>query len=162
MFCPNCAAQNTDDQHYCRKCGLKVDAIARQVAEQFPSAEYAALARRKRVFEMMGMFSLSVAGIVGLMWLVTKVFYYKMLLFGADTLFVSAGLAVILFGLLSVFFFNYPKLFMNFEKLNPRLPAENSEPLDTSKLIEDRHFEPASVTEHTTELLKQNSHTPRA
>ena len=166
MFCPNCAAQNNDDQHYCRTCGLKLDAISREVAEQFPSIEYAKLARRKHAFEVMGVFSLSIAGVIGLMLLLTKVFYYKMLLLGADVLFISASVAIVVFGLLSVFFFNFPTVAMNFEKINPRLPASDAadkEPLDTNKLIEDRPFEPASVTEHTTEiLLKRNSYTPRA
>ncbi len=152
MFCPNCAAQNNDDQHYCRTCGLKLDAIARQVADQFPSPEYAALARRKRVFEAMGIFSLSVAGLVGLMLLITKVFYYKLLLFGADALFMGAGVGIAVLGLLSILFFSYPRIFMNFEKLDQ---AGDGETLNTAKLIEDRMFEPASVTEHTTELLKQ-------
>ena len=156
MFCPNCAAQNDAHQHYCRTCGLKLDAISRDVAEQFPSEEYAALARKKRRFEMMGIFSLSMAGIIGLMLLLAKVFYYKMLILGPELLFMSASGALALFMLLSVVFFNYPKLFMKFDKLNSRLPpaAENeSLPLETDKLIEDRPFEPASVTEHTTELL---------
>ena len=44
---------------------------------------------------------------------------------------------------------------MNFESVNPRLdPDQSSEPRDTKKLIEDRIFEPASVTEHSTELLE--------
>ena len=156
MFCPNCAAQNNDDQHYCRTCGLKLDAITREVAEQFPSAEYAALARRKRAFEIVGMFSLSISALIGLMLLLGKVFYYKLILFGPDILFYSALGALMLFGLLSVFFFNYPKLFMKFDKLNPRLPVSDENAavlLDTNKLIDDRAFEPASVTEHTTELL---------
>src|SRR5216117_960860 len=102
MFCPNCAAQNNDDQHYCRNCGLKLDSIARELAEQSPSADYSVLARRKRVFEMMGVVSLSVAGIVGLMLLLAKVFYYKMLLFGADALFIGASVALVVFALLSV------------------------------------------------------------
>jgi hypothetical protein len=158
MFCPNCAAKNTDEQHYCRSCGLKLDAISREVAGQFPSQEYAALARRKRAFEIVGMFSLSVAAFIGVMMLLARVFYYKLVLFGPDVLFYSAFGALVLFGLLSVFFFNYPAVAMKFDDVNPRLPApaeSDGLPLDTKKLIEDRPFEPASVTEHTTELLPQ-------
>ena len=156
MFCPNCAAPHADDHSYCRRCGLKLDAIAKTLAEQFPSVEYAALARRIRAFEIVGVFSLSVAAIVGLSMLIVKAFQYKVILFGPDVLFYGAMAALIPFGLFSVFCFNY-KEFVNFDKLNPRLPAvENAgaEKATTNKLIEDRMFEPASVTEHSTELLE--------
>jgi hypothetical protein len=79
-----------------------------------------------------------------------------MILFGADVLFWSAFIAFFAFGLLSVFFFNYPKLFMNFDKINPRLaPAESEEVANpTNKLLEEKPFEPIpSVTENTTDLL---------
>ena len=157
MFCPNCAAQNNDDQHYCRTCGLKLDTIAREVAEQFPSAEYAILARRKRVFESMGVFSLLTAGLIGLLLLLGKVFYYKLIVFGPDVLFGSVSAVLVLFLLASVVLFSYPKLFMNVDKLNARLGVQDGDekPLDTKKLIDDRPFEPASVTERTTELLSQ-------
>ena len=156
MFCPNCAAPNAEDHSYCRRCGLKLDAIAKNVAEQFPSDEYAALARRIRAFEIVGVFSLSIAAIVGLSMLIVKAFQYKVILFGPDVLFYAAFAALLLFGLFSVYCFNY-KEFVNFDKLNPRLPAtENGEveKVTTNKLIEERVFEPASVTEHSTELLE--------
>ena len=156
MFCPNCAAQNDAEQHYCRTCGLKLDTIAAELAEQTPSVEYAVLQRRKRVFEILGMFSIATAGFIGLCLLIAKAFYYKLILFGPDILFYSASVALILFGLLSVFFFNYPKLFMKFDKLNPRLDASavnNDLSLPTNKLLNDPPFQPASVTEHSTELL---------
>lgn len=156
MFCPNCAAPNADDHSYCRRCGLKLDAIAKTVAEQFPSVEYAALARRIRKFEIVGVASLSIAAIVGLSMLIVKAFQYKIILFGPDVLFYAAIVAFLLFGLFSVFCFNY-KEFVNFEKLNPRLPVADNDDVEkwsTNKLLEDRVFEPASVTEHTTELLE--------
>ena len=63
-----------------------------------------------------------------------------------------------MFGLLSIFFFNYPQMFMKIDSANPRLrPTPAPEPekaATTGKLIEDRIFEPVgSVTEHSTELL---------
>lgn len=155
MFCPNCAANNLPDQNYCRTCGLKLDAIAKNVAEQFPSEEYAAVARRIRKFEIVGVFSLSVAAFLGLAILLVKAFQYKVILFGPDALFYAAFAALVLFGLFSVFCFNY-KEFVNFDQLNPRLPSpepNDVETVATNKLIEDRPFEPASVVENTTELL---------
>ena len=157
MFCPNCAASNADEHSYCRRCGLKLDAIAKSVAEQFPSVEYAALVNRIRRFEMIGVASLSIAAIVGLSMLIVKAFQYKVILFGPDVLFYAAFAALLLFGLFSVFCFNY-KEFVSFDKLNPRLPVSETdnevEKVTTNKLLEDRIFAPASVTEHSTELLE--------
>ena len=157
MFCPNCAAQNDAEQNYCRSCGLKLDAIAAELAEQTPSAEYAVLQRRKRAFETMGLISIITAAFIGLGLILAKVFYYKLLLFGPDLIFYSVTVVLIIFALLSVFFFNYPKLFMKFDKLNPRVAASTVDDddlsLPTNKLLNDPPFQPASVTEHSTELL---------
>jgi hypothetical protein len=155
MYCPNCGTNNQAEHNYCRSCGLKLDEISRNVAEQFPSLEYAALIRRKERFEKLGLVSLSITAVIGLSMILYKVGAYKAELFGAAALLWSAFGAFALFGLLAVFFFNYPKVFMNFDKANPRLePNEPAKPIDTQKLIEDRLFEPASVTEHSTELLE--------
>jgi len=154
MFCPNCAANNNAEQHYCRACGLKLDAIATDLAEQRPSQEYAELQRRTRRSELLGVGSLSIAAIIGLCMLLGKAFYYKLTLFGPEVLFWSAFGALILFGLSSVFFFNYPKVFLKMDKVNPRLDGNVDQNSGrTNRLPDASSFEPASVTERTTELL---------
>src|SRR5688500_11100792 len=154
MFCPNCGGENRAEQNFCRGCGLRLDAIARNVVEQFPSEEYAALQRRKELFERGGVASLAVAGLVGVAFIITKVGLYKLILFGPEVLFWSAAAALIGFLLLSVFFFNFPKFFMNFEKIRPAPEKDPVLSTPTQKLIEDRPFEPVpSVTEETTDLL---------
>ena len=157
MFCPNCGGDNRSEQNYCRSCGLKLDAISRNVAEQFPSVEYAKLQRRKERFEKLGLGSLVVVGAIAVGMIFAKAAYYKLILFGPEVLLWSAFGAFALFALLAVFFFNYPKLFMKFEKINPRLTPDKSiedVSVPTNKLIDDRPFEPVgSVTEHSTELL---------
>lgn len=162
MFCPNCGSSNQSSHVFCRTCGLKLDDVKRVVAEQIPSEEFAALQRRKELFERLGQFSLAISAIVGISMLVWKVGEIKSSIFGSEVLIWSAFGALAFFGLAAVFFFNYPKLFMDFEKLNPRLdpakPSIDAEDRTTAKLLEDRVFEPASVTEDSTELLA----TPRA
>ncbi|MBL8181160.1 MAG: hypothetical protein JNL64_06060 [Blastocatellia bacterium] len=156
MFCPNCAAPNADDHSFCRRCGLKLDAISKNVAEQFPSEEYTAIANRIRKFEKIGVASLSVAAIIALSMIIIKAYEYKVILFGPNVLLYIAMAAFVLFALFSVYCFNY-KEFINFDKLNPRMPSpepNEGEQFTTSKLIEDRPFEPASVVENTTELLE--------
>lgn len=158
MYCPNCGEENQAEQSYCRYCGLKLDAIVQMVGDQFPTKEYAELRKRKERFEKLGLISISVAAFLAFALIFTKAAYYKIILFGADLIFGAAFVALLIFGLMSVFFFNYPKLFMKFEKINPRLPApDESEPMpgDNARLIEERPFEPvSSVTEDSTELLK--------
>ena len=160
MFCPNCGAEGRSDQTYCRACGLKLDAITQIVTEQKPTAEYAALQRRKERFERLGVFSLSLFGFLALALILGWTTYYKLHWFGLNMIFGAALVAMFVFGLLSVFFFNYPKVFMKMDKVNPNLappspPAENElPPATTAKLIVDRPFEPVpSVAEHTTDLL---------
>ena len=155
MYCPNCGGGNRGEQNYCRKCGLKLDAIVQAVSEQRPSKEYAELQRRKYRFEKLGLLSISISALIAIGLLLAKVTYYKLILFGPEALFWSAFGALVLSSLLSVFFFIYPKLAMNFDKLNPRLdPADDKPAEPTQKLIQDRPFEPVpSVTEGTTDLL---------
>jgi hypothetical protein len=130
------------------------------MAQQRPSPEYAELQRRRERFEKLGIASLAIFALIGIAILFSKVFYYKLILFGPEALFWSATIAMIAFGLSSVFFFNYPKLVMKMDKVNPRLPAPEvppNEPAMTNKLLADPSFAPASVTEHSTELLKNKN-----
>ena len=141
---------------YCRSCGLKLDAIAKNVADQFPSEEYVILQRRKERFEKLGLGSLGLTAVIGLSTLIWKVAEFKADLFGSNVLLWFAFGAFALFALLSVFFFNYPQMFMKFDSANPRLrPTIVTDPekaATTGKLIEDRIFETVgSVTEHSTE-----------
>ncbi|HEX8288201.1 MAG TPA: zinc ribbon domain-containing protein [Pyrinomonadaceae bacterium] len=104
MFCPNCAAEIDSEQNFCRSCGLKLDAVLRAIAGQTPTKEYAKLQKRKDLFEKLGIFSLSCSAIIAIGLFFSKVIYYKMILFGADVLYWSGFTALIIFGLLSIFF----------------------------------------------------------
>ena len=153
MYCPNCGSENGMDQNYCRGCGLGLKAVAETVAQQFPSKEFAALQRRKTRFRKLGLFSLSMAAFLGFALLLFIAAYYKMVLFGPEVVLGSAVGALVGFLLLSVFFFNYPKLFMKAGRLAPDL--DPPPPAHTAKLIDDRPPDyVSSVTENTTEILK--------
>jgi len=157
MYCPNCGTKNLREHHYCRSCGLKLDEISLNVAGQFPSLEYAALIRRKELLTKLGLVSLSIAGVIGLFMLLAGAFYYKLQFFSLEILMRSASVALVIFALASIVLLVYPKLVMKIDQLNPRLRADETdknETVTTSKLLSDPPFEPASVTEHSTELLK--------
>lgn len=136
-------------------CGLQLDAIAASLTEQKPSVDMAAMLKRKKRAEMLGILSLSTAGVIGLMLLLSKAFYYKLLLLGPELLFGSAFGALILFLLASVFFFNYPKFFLKIDRINPRFSEQPEVATATNKLLDDPPFQPANVTEHSTELLRR-------
>lgn len=155
MFCPNCAAQNEAAQHYCRMCGLGLDAISAELTAQNPSPETAVLLKKQRRIETLGVFSLSIAGIIGLSLLLAVAFYYKLALLGPELLFGSAVGALILFLLASIVFFIYSKYFMKVGYPDDRLPEQRDLAMPTNRLLNDPPFEPASVTEHSTELLRQ-------
>jgi len=157
MFCPNCANKIEIEQKFCRYCGLKIGSIVQIVSEQNPDNEFIVLQKRKELFDKLGVFALVCFGSIGFSYLFYKIIYYKMILFGENVMFWSAFAAFIVFGLLAAFFFNYPKIFMN-EKLSG-LKEKMSEAeknqigAETNKLLSESRFEPASVTENSTELL---------
>ena len=131
MFCPNCAAQNDASQHYCRLCGLKLDAIAAELTVQNPSEEVAALLKKKRYMELLGKSALGISGIIGICLVFTLAVYY----------------------LVSIVFLAYPKFFLKIDGATLQSPEQPKLTTPTGKLLNDPPFEPASVTEHSTELL---------
>lgn len=159
MFCPNCGANNSTEQKFCRSCGLELEKIVQSLAEQKPSTVNASLQKRKDLFDRLGVFSLSAFLVLGFSYLFYKVIYYKLILFGANVLEAFALAFLFIFGLLAVFFFNYYKLVGN-NPVNHRL-SENDNELktrDTAKLLEEKSFEPiGSVTENSTEFLYTES-----
>jgi len=152
MFCPNCGTKNNVGLNYCRSCGLKLDAIVEAVADQLPSQVDAEMQRKKEKAERDAFIHLSIAGAICLIISVllftqyTNLGYY----FGA----VLPGAIVLMVFLLG------PALGHVYyaKSLKPKHLPLTDVPAPTgvtSRLIEDRPFEPAvSVTESTTDLLK--------
>jgi len=152
MFCPNCGTKNNVGLNYCRSCGLKLDAIVEAVAEQLPSQVDAEMQRKKEKAERDAFIHLSIAGAICLIISVllftqyTNLGYY----FGA----VLPGAIVLMVFLLgpALGHLYYAKSLKPKHLPLTEVPAPTGV---TSRLIEDRSFEPAvSVTESTTELLK--------
>lgn len=155
MFCPNCGKENSTEQKFCRGCGLELQKIIQSLAELEPSKANADLQNQKKLFERLGVFSLSAFVVLGFSYLFYKVIYYKLILFGAGVLEAFAVAFLFIFGLLTVFFFNYHKL-VGENSGNSRFRNNKRElsPKDTKNLLEDKPFEPvSSVTENSTELL---------
>jgi hypothetical protein len=130
-----------------------LDIIAAELTVQNPSEEVAALLKKRRRVELLGLSALSISGIIGLCLLLTLVVYYKLMLLGPEVLFGSAIGALILFLLASIFLLAYSKFFLNIDRALSHSPKQPELTVPTNKLLDDPPYEPASVTEHSTELL---------
>jgi len=157
MFCPNCGANNSTEQKFCRSCGLNLEKTAESMLEQIPSAESAKLLKRERNLEKFGNIALGgfgivlLTGIIAIIYLIiTKVILSGNSVFGGIML-----IAFIIFASLSLAYVAFNEdLKERKQKTNPTLKNELAEKQDTAKLLEEKPFEPVgSVTENSTELL---------
>ena len=157
MFCPNCGANNSTEQKFCRSCGLNLEKTAESMLEQIPSAESAKFLKRERNLEKFGNIALGgfgivlLTGIIAIIYLIiTKVILSGNSIFGGIML-----IAFIIFASLSLAYVAFNEdLKERKQKTNPTLKNELAEKQDTAKLLEEKPFEPVgSVTENSTELL---------
>jgi hypothetical protein len=122
-----------------------------------PSAERAAIEKRRERIERLGYFSISIAGVIAVSLVLGIVGYYKMVLFGPAVLLFSALGALVGFVLLAVAFLGYSKFVLTpapgesqAESFDNQVPAATTNRLLADKPIDDI----ASVTENSTELLE--------
>jgi hypothetical protein len=111
MYCPNCGKENSVGQKFCRACGLELETIIQFLIELEPKTEAANAGKKRELFERLGLFSLSSFLLLGFSYLFYKVIYYKLILFGAGVLEGFALAFLFVFGLVTVFFFNYHRFF---------------------------------------------------
>jgi hypothetical protein len=160
MFCPNCGANNSTEQKFCRSCGINLEKTAESLLEQLPTAESANLLKQTKLLEKFGnvaFLGLASVLLVGISLLIFVIFD-KMVLSGEKVLFGLFLISFVIFAMLSLayVFFN-ETLKEKKAKINPILNKEANqefEKKDTAKLLEDKPFELVpSVTENSTELL---------
>lgn len=156
MFCPNCAAPISNEQKFCRSCGLALEEISKAIAKQMPATPAnAALQRRKDLFEKLGIVMLSICGLAIFGALIYATVYKAIFLQGKITsgLIALAVIGTLLCGLLAVFFFNYANSLKTSQNSRHSPQPTEIDNKNTAKLLEEKPFEPASVTERTTDLL---------
>lgn len=157
MFCPNCGANNSTEQKFCRSCGLNLEKSAESLLEQIPSAESAGLLRRQRNLEKFGNIVFGGFGLVLLIAICAMIYmiFTKMILSGNN---IFGGIMLIAFLVFASLSLAYVVLKEDLkekkQKANPALQNELPEKLETGKLLEEKPFEPAaSIAENTTDLL---------
>ena len=157
MYCPNCGANNTTEQNFCRSCGLNLETIARSLLEQIPSAESASLMRKQKNLEKIGSVGLNglcAVGLVGVGALIYSVLI-KFILSGTN---IAGGILLIAFFVFAVMLLAYVIYMKSLDENRKLLQlSKRMTPLDdvtTARLLEEKPFEPArSVVENSTELL---------
>ena len=157
MFCPNCGANNTSEQNFCRQCGLNLEDAAKSLLAQIPSAEKANLMRHEKWLERFGNFALGGLGGVALIAFTAGLWYFvsKFIVSGTNIWTIVLFVAFAIFGLLSLIFVIFNESLKEKKaKLKQSSANELETPKTTGKLLEEKPFEPArSIVESSTELL---------
>jgi uncharacterized membrane protein YuzA (DUF378 family) len=155
MYCPNCGTKTSEDQNFCRACGLGLEKIALSLSEQMPTRIDESLQARKERLEKLGLAALGVFGL-GIVGFLAYAIGYKLVtnqgILGAMA---TIGLFImIVCGLASVIFFAKAKEVGEEATKRPRQQNVPTGSESTKELLSEGHLEPVpTVTDRTTELL---------
>jgi hypothetical protein len=149
VFCPNCSAKNKIEQNFCRFCGFNLQATKTSLTTQLSSGENSRELKQLQLikkFTDYGSIALTVVVSVAI------AFYAYVVL--TKMVFSGKRILVGLFLLSMTFQFIMDQIRRIKRKKIAEINARTDLPSkETTKLLEDKPFAPASVTEHSTQLL---------
>ena len=157
MYCPNCGKTNSAQQKFCRSCGLSLEKTVQSLADQLPALELdkQLRERQRKVDRLINIVAGSAVSIVtgAVLW---GIVYEIIIVKGAvisGLIFLAFIVGVILFGLLSIYRESLRKTAGTRRLSEPRQQLGE----DTGKLLAESRYEPLpSITERTTELLRED------
>jgi zinc-ribbon domain len=156
MYCPNCGTKTSEDQNFCRACGLGLEKIVLSLSEQMPTRIDESLQARKERLEKLGVVLLSVFGLGILSFLLYGIGYKLLMSQGniVGGLALIAVLIMLICGLGSVVLFAKAKEVGEEATKRPRQQNVPTGSESTKELLSEGHLEPVpTVTDRTTELL---------
>lgn len=164
MFCPNCGADSTADQKFCRGCGLKLEKVSLVLAEQLPAGslaesspeEIARLLKSKRRVERL-LVGIGLTGAAVFVGAIIWTLVFTIIIGKGAVLQGSIALGFILAGVVALALVCYRESVVNslarrgVSEEKPTLPAA----APTANLLPEPRATPlGSVTDRTTELLE--------
>ena len=149
MYCPNCSAEASTEQKFCRSCGMELEPVAALINEQSPmvqsKSDRGSIVRLKAMVTWGLIITFGAAAVGASLKILGKENIHP---FGEFTPYVSV--VAVIAAILGMGLLCYPFLQQMWIKSKSRKPALKKPPL-TIKLLPD---EQPSVTEQTTEFLQ--------
>ena len=158
VFCPKCGENNSEEQKFCRSCGLNLETVRRAFRRELKRLEDKDAFFNEELFRKLGFVFLFAFLGVGFGYAFYLGVYYKLLIFGKDLMTLFGVFGFLFLGFLSILFFGVRRYLAG-----RRVDIPPDSGLDTARLEGDLpQLNPVtardarSVTENTTELLDSN------
>jgi len=163
MFCPNCAANNSSEQKFCRSCGMNLEQTALTLADQFGPDRSVSSQSIDRFFNSLGKVAFGGFGtviLIGIGYLLFTILT-RFILDGSQVAFGVFLMLFVVFAALSLVYVIYNEAKKDRTDTKRIEPAVfDLPPPDTGKLLSEPSQMPIpSVVENTTDLLHVESGT---
>jgi hypothetical protein len=161
MYCPNCGANNSKKQNYCRFCGLNLRDTAKSLTSQIVFGEDSNLVKSLSSVKRVMDFALAVLAGVVIVCGVAYFFFGQG--FGKDMMKIGIVIFFLLEAILGIVgYYQRKERSKARAKKFEQNTTEQLESKETVKLLEERPFAPVpSVAENSTELIPIENKTRR-